>query len=212
VIQAYADDIILAANNEENLQNLINYVNNFFDFANIKLNPGKSEIMKINGEKDDAGIIIDGVKKEYLADNSFLKYLSIPMEMIKWLRIMVDWKLNTVNNIHIILCSEFEYLMFEIFLKLVIKLTIYHKNETIVIESYQFRNGKSYVIKIGRRIRYRSNRSVMLKTKEIWILENLGLGASELFLNFSPVMLIMKRPKDKLIEKIYDFEDYLIMY
>jgi hypothetical protein len=75
VIQAYADDMILVVNSEENIQKLINHAKSFFDFANIKLNLGKYEIMKMNGEKDDLEIIIDGVEKKYLTHNSFLKYL-----------------------------------------------------------------------------------------------------------------------------------------
>jgi hypothetical protein len=43
--------MILVVNSEENIQKLINHAKSFFDFANVKLNPGKCEIMKMNGEK-----------------------------------------------------------------------------------------------------------------------------------------------------------------
>jgi hypothetical protein len=62
-------------------------------------------------------------------------------KMIRWLRILIEWKLESVQKINIILCSEIEYKMFTTFMKLIIKLTMYHKNESTGIESCQFRNG-----------------------------------------------------------------------
>jgi hypothetical protein len=55
--------LILMANGEENLHDLINHAKNFFDFVNITLNRGK-------WWKNDEGIVIDWIRKEYLADYS----------------------------------------------------------------------------------------------------------------------------------------------
>jgi hypothetical protein len=82
IIQAYADDMILVSDSENNLQTLINRVKSFFDFANIKLNPNKYEVFKINGDKDDVNINIDGVGKEYIS-KTFVKYLGAPMSSKK---------------------------------------------------------------------------------------------------------------------------------
>jgi hypothetical protein len=56
--------MILVSNSEQNLQTLINRMKNFFDFANIKLNPNKCEIMVINPHKGNKNIIINDVMKE----------------------------------------------------------------------------------------------------------------------------------------------------
>jgi hypothetical protein len=49
-------------------------VKKFFDFANINLNPAKCEVMSINGNKNDEGIYIDGVLKEYLGREEYIKF------------------------------------------------------------------------------------------------------------------------------------------
>jgi hypothetical protein len=77
-IQAYADDMLLVANSAENLQILINRAKSFFDFANIKLNPAKCEVFRVNQRSKDQNIIIEGVEKEYVTDR-FVKYLGIPL-------------------------------------------------------------------------------------------------------------------------------------
>jgi hypothetical protein len=76
--EAYADDMILIADSEDHLQILNNRAKSFFDFANIKLNPSKCEVFKVNGSKEYRNIIIDGVKKEYVSD-TFVKYLVVPI-------------------------------------------------------------------------------------------------------------------------------------
>jgi hypothetical protein len=78
-IQAYVDDMILMSDTEDNLQVLINKAKQFFDFANIKLNPNKCEVMTVNPNKNDIGIVISGVRKDYISDNGFIKYLGIPL-------------------------------------------------------------------------------------------------------------------------------------
>jgi hypothetical protein len=77
-IQAYADDMLLVANSAEKLQILINRAKSFFDFANIKLNPAKCEVFRVNERSKDQNIIIEGVEKQYVTD-SFVKYLGIPL-------------------------------------------------------------------------------------------------------------------------------------
>jgi hypothetical protein len=78
-IQAYADAMILVANSEESLQLQLNRTKNFFDFANIKLNPNKCQVMSINSSKFEKGIKINEVIKEYIAKDSCIKYLGIPL-------------------------------------------------------------------------------------------------------------------------------------
>jgi hypothetical protein len=78
-IQAYADDMILVSDPEQNLQTFINRANNSFDFADIKLNSNKCEVMVINPYKDDKNLIITDVIKKYVASNKFVKYLGVPM-------------------------------------------------------------------------------------------------------------------------------------
>jgi hypothetical protein len=78
-IQAYADDMIVFANSEKSLQKQINKAKKFFDFANIKLNPAKCEVLAINGDKEDESIIIDGVLKQYMGREEYIKYLGVPL-------------------------------------------------------------------------------------------------------------------------------------
>jgi hypothetical protein len=78
-IQAYADDMIVFSNSEQGLQKQINRGKKFFDFANIRLNPAKCEILAINGKKKDGGIYIDGVLKSYMGKEDFIKYLGVSL-------------------------------------------------------------------------------------------------------------------------------------
>jgi hypothetical protein len=50
-IQAYADDIVLVDETAAGLQKQIHLCENFFNFANIKLNPGKCEVFKVTHNK-----------------------------------------------------------------------------------------------------------------------------------------------------------------
>jgi hypothetical protein len=71
--------MILVANTEMNLQRQINRAKKFFDFANIKVNLSKCEVLSINASKTDQGIIIDEVQKEYIEENEFIKDLGVPL-------------------------------------------------------------------------------------------------------------------------------------
>jgi hypothetical protein len=62
----------------------------------------------VNGEEDNAGIVIDCIRKEYLVDYSLLEYLGMPMGVkriskkkkflkVKIQKVMKNWtKLNSV--------------------------------------------------------------------------------------------------------------------
>jgi hypothetical protein len=78
-IQGYADDIILIANSHENLQIQINSAVQFFQFANVKLNPKKCETFKIDGKNEENKIIIAGEEKEYIANDICLRYLGVSL-------------------------------------------------------------------------------------------------------------------------------------
>jgi hypothetical protein len=43
------------------------------------LNPAKCEVMAINGNKDDKGIVIDDVLKEYMGKEEYIMYLGVPL-------------------------------------------------------------------------------------------------------------------------------------
>jgi hypothetical protein len=94
-IQAYADDMIIFANSEESLQKQVNRAKKFFDFANVKLNPLKCEVMAINGRNADRGIDIDGVLKDYKGKEEYIKYLGVPLESKRISkRKFIDAKIN----------------------------------------------------------------------------------------------------------------------
>jgi hypothetical protein len=71
-------------------------------------------------------------------------------ELTKLIRMIVDCMLVKRKMIKIILCNEIDYLMFEFYAEVLIKLVVYHKNENVKIESCQFRNGKCYYKKLPR--------------------------------------------------------------
>jgi hypothetical protein len=45
--------MVLVSNSEINLQKLVNKAKNFLNFPNIRLNPGKCEVLAINPNKND---------------------------------------------------------------------------------------------------------------------------------------------------------------
>jgi hypothetical protein len=52
LVHTYADDVILIANSPEGLQKLIRGTEQFYTFSNIKFNPKKCEIFKLNSPYD----------------------------------------------------------------------------------------------------------------------------------------------------------------
>jgi hypothetical protein len=75
--------MIIFANSDESLQKQVNREKKFFDFANVKLNPAKCEVMSLNGSIDDEGIYIDGVLKNYIGREEYIKYLGVPLRSRK---------------------------------------------------------------------------------------------------------------------------------
>jgi hypothetical protein len=67
LIQAYTNDTLLIANSAEGLQKLIDDVDTFFEFVNIKLNPKKCQIFRTN-IKTNQIIKIAGESKEYVSE------------------------------------------------------------------------------------------------------------------------------------------------
>jgi hypothetical protein len=109
------------------------------------------------------------------------------------------------------LCSEFDYLIYGVFLDLIIKLTIYQKNETIAMESCQFRKGRSYLIDIRGKEKFRSSRSLKLHLEEIKLLKEMGMKADFLFEIFQVIMNIENKLGRNLLEKVYDLKNCLIV-
>jgi hypothetical protein len=55
-------------------------------------------------------------------------------DMIRMFRILIDCYLEIRKNVKILLCSEMEYKMFEIFMEPIVILIVYHRNELLNIE------------------------------------------------------------------------------
>jgi hypothetical protein len=92
----------------------------------------------------------------------------------------------------IILCSEMDYLIFEIFVELLVKLIIFHKNSGMKIESCQFRNGKCYLIKIIAENWYASNRSDSINQNGLKLVREFGLQYEEVIRAFDVAIVITK--------------------
>jgi hypothetical protein len=108
-------------------------------------------------------------------------------QFIILIRILIECWLCMNKKINIVLYSEFDYLIFETFTELLIKLIVFHKNPNLYIESCQFRDGKSYVIKIRYNQFFESNRSLFLNQNGIKLAIELGLNAVEIFKNFQVI-------------------------
>jgi hypothetical protein len=79
-IQAYADDIVLVDETAKGLQKQINLCEKIFNFANIKLNPGKCEVFKVSHDKEiQPNIFIANVEKLYIPNAEVIKYLGVPL-------------------------------------------------------------------------------------------------------------------------------------
>jgi hypothetical protein len=63
IVQAYADDMILVSDSEDNLQTLINRAKSFVDFANIRFNTKKCEVLRINPRRNDKNLSLTGLKR-----------------------------------------------------------------------------------------------------------------------------------------------------
>jgi hypothetical protein len=117
-----------------------------------------------------------------------------------------------VKKIKIILCSEFSHLSVETFMELIIKLIAYHKNESCLIQSFQYRSGELYLIKnsTNRALKF-TNRSIILKEKEVRFAKELRLKSKDLFNTFQIPVEMRRSSKGNLISKIYEFENHVII-
>jgi hypothetical protein len=115
--------------------------------------------------------IISSFDDNVCEDNKFTNFpLNCYMELstsnedifIRTARIILESFLILKRKVNIVLCSEFQNSFFEIFIQLIIELTLYHKNETISINSCQFSDEKAYIISIAKTKNYYSNRSLTL--------------------------------------------------
>jgi hypothetical protein len=84
-------------------------------------------------------------------------------DLMKLIRILLDCAVCQRRSVKIVLWSEIDYLMFEFFAELLIKIIVYHKNENLLVESCRFRNGKCYLIKVKAKESFISNRSITIK-------------------------------------------------
>jgi hypothetical protein len=53
---------------------------------------------------------------------------------------------------------------------------------------------------------------VNLGMKEIGTLKELGLEPAELWKKFNPTVNILRRPRDNVVQKIFDLEQLMIIY
>jgi hypothetical protein len=88
---------------------------------------------------------------------------------------------------------------------------LFHKNESLIIESCQFRNGESFIIRLWKRGKYISNRCINLKAKELMFLKKMSMKSDEMLLKFCPVIMILKRPKDGIIQTVIELDNALII-
>jgi hypothetical protein len=117
-------------------------------------------------------------------------------DMIRWLRIMTDCMFIEKRSIRIVHCSEFSHLTVKVFIRLIVELVIYHKNESCRIESYQYKSGQIYRIKIeGNNERRFTNRSVKVKEIEILRIREKGISVSKLIEFFQLKFSIKKSLK-----------------
>jgi hypothetical protein len=131
--------------------------------------------------------------------------------LIRLIRIITDCMLKKGKNIKIILCNEIEYIMFDFFAELLIKFIIYHKNESVRIESCQFRNGRCYLIKISPVNLFQSNRNLLIKEKEISIIQEIGLNGVELVETFDLLFDIPEQIADPVIKNLRKFEGFWLI-
>jgi hypothetical protein len=82
--------------------------------------------------------------------------------------------------------------MLEIFVELLVKLIIFHKNSGIKFASCQFRNGKCYFIKIITEDWYISNRNVSINQNGLRMVKEFDLQYEEAIRSFDVVMIITK--------------------
>jgi hypothetical protein len=101
--------------------------------------------------------------------------------------------------------------MFSMFMELLIKLVLYHKREGLNVESCQFRNGNVYVIRISKQKNYNPKRILSINSKEINMLMEMVISSDDLWEKYIPVLKIMVRPKEKLINGIYESKSILII-
>jgi hypothetical protein len=133
-------------------------------------------------------------------------------QLVWEIRIIIDCMTVLARNVIINLCSEFEYLAVSTFMDLIIKLIIYHKNEHCQIESFQYKHGKAYVIKVSILDLYRTtNRYLILFEHEINTVKEMGLTSLEIFKTFQISFNNRQSLKDKLLNMIYYFTECLIV-
>jgi hypothetical protein len=131
--------------------------------------------------------------------------------LIKLIRIMTKCVLKKKGVVRIILCNEVEYIMFDFFAELLIKLIIYHKNNHLKIESCQFRNGKCYFIKLTADKLFRGNRMLILKEREIPAVKEMGLNGEEMFEVFDVCFEIPKLFRNSVINNMFRINNYWLI-
>ena len=82
---AFADDIVLTANDEDELQELVTIAENYAQAWKFAFNTKKCKIMVFNGRKKKPKIFLEGERLEIV--NAY-KYLGV------WFDTKLDWKLH----------------------------------------------------------------------------------------------------------------------
>jgi hypothetical protein len=79
VAQAYADDMVLVSETPDGLQFLIDATKRFLDFADIKLNTKKCEVLKYEPKRTKVKFKFNDDEIEPANENQYVKYLGVPL-------------------------------------------------------------------------------------------------------------------------------------
>jgi hypothetical protein len=97
-------------------------------------------------------------------------------------------------------------------MELIIKIVIFHKNESCLIESFQYKSEQIYVLKVllNNNSGF-TNRRMTLKESEIGVVKEMRLNSEVMFKSFQVAISIRKSLSSLIIHRIIDFEDHIII-
>jgi hypothetical protein len=132
-------------------------------------------------------------------------------EFLNWIRVIISVEIEKKNKIRVIFCSEFGGVIFPLFVKLLVNLKVYHEAKGLKITSFQFRDEKVYVIEIVKVNNYMPTRILDIHSKELKELKHLNISGAEIWEKFNPIFIINSRPREKIIDGVFENENVLII-
>jgi hypothetical protein len=168
------------------------------------------KFVKLNGDKVDENFITNENCEETV--KMIMKFaFENRKELVKWFRLLIVLKAQEKNVVRVFLCSEFEHVMFPVFMDLLVKLIVYHKEEGLKIESCQLRSGNVYMIKVMKNVIYNSRRILKINSKEVSLLINVDISSNDIWRKFFPIFELTVRPREKLINGVFESRSVLII-